>query len=273
MEGKGYQRPSTAQGSQEPLVTHVVPAEIPEVDDEAYGEPEEPLPWDGVVADNAPRDHPFYTSIGINRFRDWTTVDPPEAPTGPWPPPTDHRGYRELLEAYCRTNFDDPEDLENLEQRLTLYNDAVDRRAHPPSWMTLELGEESDMRQWSGLVRELQIDAQAQQALKNLADDPSGWGPFEVNRILAHLFKDTSSAILGSEDLPRKSAWVMHACNEAMAAIRNPQEWDCEHQVVTGLVWTLNPSSGRWAWHAAPRGSSSTSTWRGDWSHYREGMR
>ena len=139
--------------------------------------------------------------------------------------------------------------------------------------MVLDLGEDTDLRQWSGVLRELEIDASAQMPLKTLADEGSGWGVYEVNRILAHLFKDTASAIEGSQVLPRKSAWVNRACSEALAALRNMEEWDCDHQRASGLVWTQNPATERWAWHVAPRGASSTSTEVGPWSRVQQGLR
>ena len=149
---------------------------------------------------------------------------------------------------------------------MDLQHDALERRAHPPSWMVLDLGDSTDLRQWSRVLRELEIDASAQASLKLLADDPSGWGPYEVNRILAHLFKDTASAIAGHQVLPRRSAWVSRACQEALMALRNMDEWDCDLQRASGLVWTMNRSDNTWAWHVVPRGASSTSTEEGPWS-------
>ena len=121
-------------------------------------------------------------------------------------------------------NFDD-RDLPFLEERMRIRSEAIQRRQRPPSWLTLDVGEYEDLRQWSRfLSEELEIDPAAQGSLKLLADDSSGWGPFELNRILAHLFKDTASAIGGGQNLSRRSAWLHRACLEAQSAIRNPEE-------------------------------------------------
>ena len=94
-----------------------------------------------------------------------------------------------------------------------------------------------------------------------------------MNRILAHLFKDTASAIEGAQVLPRKSAWVNRSVQEALAALRSPDEWDCDQQRASGFVWAQNPSTERWAWHVAPRGASSTATEYGPWSTMHQGIR
>ena len=103
-------------------------------------------------------------------------MDVPECPPGPWLVPQNHREYRELLERYCRSERG-PEALEAINDRMDLQTETIERRQRPPSWMVLDLGDSTDLRQWSQVLRELQIDASAQASLKLLADDPSGWGP------------------------------------------------------------------------------------------------
>ena len=276
MQGKAYQRPS--QEPQHNLTsTPVLDEPAAEVDPPAlvefYGRPEEPEPWDGVEAGLDPdRDLPYWTSVGVHRFRMWHQVEPPECPPGPWCAPQNHRELIEVLQRYCRNDL--PQDvLEAINVRLDLQDEIMERMKRPPSWMTLDLGDSTDLRQWSQFLRDIQVDSSAQTALKLLADDPSGWGPYEVNRILAHLFKDTASAIEGAAVLPRKSAWVSRSVQEALAALRNPDEWDCDHQRASGFVWTQNPSTERWAWHVAPRGASSTTTEYGPWSTMHQGIR
>ena len=48
-----------------------------------YGEPEEPEPWEGVLDAEGPRDHPYFTCVGINRFRGWNMIEPPEVSSRP----------------------------------------------------------------------------------------------------------------------------------------------------------------------------------------------
>ena len=269
---KAFHRPSDARNDNFLRTTVEPNAEMdPQSLTDLYGEPEEPEPWDGYDAFADPRGIPYYSAVGIHRFKGWHLVEKPEVPPG-WQAPRNHLEYRELLEAYCMQEL--TEDLEAVTERMTLHHEILERRAHPPSWLTLDLGDSTDLRQWSRVLRELEIDESAQASLKFLADDPSGWGSWEVNRILAHLFKDTASAIAGHQVLPRRSAWVSRACQEANMALRNMDEWDCDHQRASGLVWTMNPSDGRWAWHVAPRGASSTSTEEGPWSSpWHQGLR
>ena len=236
-----------------------------------YGQPEEPEPWDGYDAFADPRGHPYYDAVGIGRFKGFHLVEAPEVPPG-FEAPRNHLEYRELLEAYCMQEL--TEDLEAVTERMTLHHEILERRLHPPTWLTLDLGEYEDLRQWKKVLVELEIDEYAQAALKELADHGSGWGCWEVNRILAHLFKDTASAIAGHQVLPRRSAWVYRACQEALMALRNMDEWDCDLQRASGLVWTMNRSDNTWAWHVVPRGASSTSTEEGPWSsRYHQGLR
>ena len=194
------------------------------IEEHIYGDPAEALPWEGTQVADAPRDLPYYTSMGINRFQGWINVEPPECPHGPWVPPANHREYREVLQRYCRINFEE-RDLPILEERMRLQQEADDRREAPPSWMVLELGENDDMRQWSRVLTEdLEIDPAAQGSLKLTADDSSGYGSYEVNRILAHLFKDTTTALENVQVLPRRSAWIHGATSESRMALRNLED-------------------------------------------------
>ena len=157
---------------------------------------------------------PYYRCTGIARFKQWNLVPEPPMPIGDREAPTNHRKYRTLLHKYC--GAEPGRDLEFFNQRQLIFREVVARRVNPPAWMTLDLGEYEDHRHWSEFLQDLGIDDAAQTFIKDLADDRNGWGPWEVNRILAHLFKGTASAIQGAGPLPRKSGWVAHSCNEAM---------------------------------------------------------
>ena len=275
-----YSRPSSSQLQQESLLIHRVDDEDEDLDlvDEdddgvSYGHPEEPQPWAGWnAADADTREHPFYTREGLGRFVDFWDIDPPACPEGDWEVPRDHRETRVVLEMYTTQNLP-LQAMDELNERTDLYQAALDRRRQPPAWLTLDRQYE-DLREYSMILTSLGIDAGAQAAIKELADHESQWGEYEVNRILAHLFKDTSSAIVGAHQLPRRSAWVIQAVTESLHALMHMEEWDSGEQIAKGLVWQQCAGNPRkWAWHVAPSGSSGTSTHDDAWSRIRQGVR
>ena len=214
---------------------------------------------------------PWVNRVALQRLMNITEFEAP-----PGPPravgvgiPENMLETQELLIDYCRETIPDPQALE--ERTQVIMNVQTLHNSNPP-WLTLK--PPADGRCWKRVVAEsCELEEYAFESLQQVATF-EGFGQYEVNRILAHLFKDTSSAIVGAHQLPRRSAWVIQAVTESLHALMHMEEWDSGEQIAKGLVWQQCAGNPRkWAWHVAPSGSSGTSTHDDAWSRIRQGVR
>ena len=136
----------------------------------------------------------------------------------------------------------------------------------PENWMTLE--PPPDMNHWAAFLQnEMHIEDFAIEAFVELVEG-GRMGYQEGNRILFHLMKDSSS---GPWKKGNPSSWLYTVCHEALDAIRNWQDWDCEYLKSIGKPvmgkgeassgkGTSSTSSDPWASYKGYHGSSSSSS-------------
>ena len=181
-------------------------------------------------------------------------LDPPQPPPG-WPLPKTHEGFLELQNDYLWTTVAP----EVIQDRLDLYYKNEVARSHPPPWMTLM--PQTDISNWSLVLQnEILLEPFAIGALRDVINFPR-YGTYEANRIIAHLLKDSDS-VSSYRCGRRASRWCYKCCNEALAAMRQWQDWDYVHQRSLGLVWTQADAFGK-KWHWSHPSSSSSSSWSG----------
>ena len=183
--------------------------------------------------------------------------------------------YQELLLDYCREALDDPQ---AVQERASQIEQILRLRASNPSWFTLK-PLETDGRCWrQHVVEHLQIEDYALESLGQVAGVES-LGQFEVNRILAHLLKDSTSQRQAARHCP--SRWLQRACTEALDAMSDWASWDAEEQRKKGLEYVHHGEdwSTNWSWepasrpsqpsrpsHSYPRSGSSSRWTRPGWS-------
>ena len=89
-----------------------------------------------------------------------------------------------------------------------------------------------DLRNCSKVVNvDLEVDQQATRSLVEVIQQ--AYGPYEGNRLIAHLMKDSSSTVK-PDRCP--SRWLSGACRESLESMANKEDWDCAHQKSFGRV-------------------------------------
>ena len=147
------------------------------------------------------------------------------------------------------------------EERLHLYLTNLERVNSPPSWCVL--APSRALIEWQDVIQnELGVnDSNAVTAMKDLLPKP--FGPYEMNRMFAHLLKDSSSSSRTSkpDEGWKRSKWMASSCNESIRALKNWSEWDCQEQWKKGLEYKpFDGPHGKLTWHWVPKDSGYSST-------------
>ena len=173
--------------------------------------------------------------------------------------------YQELLDEYCGMNL---LDTRALDERRRLIREALELKDRNPAWFTLQPRHE-DGRCWRAyLIQNFGIEDYALETLGQIAG-VEGLGQFELNRILGHLMKDSSSGRLTERNDPSK--WLQKTCLESLRAMSEYALWDEQEQRRKGLEYVHHGGQWdfNWSWEqpvrtSYPRGGSS-SNWQGRW--------
>ena len=133
---------------------------------------------------------------------------------------------------YCREILVEPE---ALQERGRLIEQVKTLQAANPSWFTLR-SSYADGRAWRQYLKDnLPIEDYAFEALGEVGGFEN-LGQFEVNRIISHLLKDSTSQRQADRHSP--SRWLMRSCNESLQAMADWQSWDSMEQRNKGLEFT-----------------------------------
>ena len=203
---------------------------------------------------------------GINRLANLDVWDAVNSPAGLLEPPG-HRGVIENLKLYLMYHAPDTIPQHLKQERVERLRDLIAMRQHPrPAWLTLT--PTPDLANWAPVLYEdLGLDPSAVRNLRNVIS-ASEKGPFEGNRILRHLLKDSSSRsrTSGKSDMNR---WMTSVCEESLRAQQAPDEWEADHQRSKGMQYVYSGTSwDGWYWQSAwTSGTSSpSSSWSQRWS-------
>ena len=158
---------------------------------------------------------------------------------------------QELLQEYLHEILEDHEDLDERGAHIAK---ILRLRARNPSWFTLKPLERDHSCWRSHLDEHLQLEQYALESLGEVGGTEP-LGQFEVNRVIAHLLKDSTSQRQDARHCP--SRWLQRACTEALEAMRDWPSWDAEEQRRKGLQYLHYGSDWNrgWSWEPAVRPS------------------
>ena len=194
--------------------------------------------------------------MGLNKLRNLHEREVPPVPDG-YCVPRDHEHGLQIQRDWLYYEMAP----ELVQDRMDLYTENLKRHQSPPSWLTLQPHE--DLRNWSSIVeKDLEVESWAIDSFKEVLQTES-LGVFEANRILAHMFKDSSST---SRKQMSRSKWTYTCCNEALGAMRNWEDWDCEIQKSLGKVW-VKGDDNKWYWGDRPSSRPSGKGGDSGWSY------
>ena len=182
---------------------------------------------------------PWVNRVALQRLMNITEFEAP-----PGPPravgvgiPENMLETQELLIDYCRETIPDPQALE--ERTQVIMNVQTLHNSNPP-WLTLKPPE--DGRCWKRVVSEIcELEDYAFENLQHVATF-EGFGQYEVNRILAHLLKDSTSQ--QQRERHCASKWVQRACQESLQAMAEWSVWDADRQRNQGLEYVHQGGNG-----------------------------
>ena len=235
--------------------------------DQQVEEPQQVQPWGYYGHQGAPREnYPWDLEVGLERLGLVDRDNGPPVPPGHHAPES-WTELQELMLDYSRETLRDDPDLEERRARIASINHI---RASNPPWLTLNMAER-DHRCWcEHLLQTIELDQGAWEFLSQVAKTQS-LGQFEINRILNHLFKDSSSQRQSERNSP--SRWLARTCTESLNAMADWALWDCQEQRGKGLQFIkVDESSWNFGWdwvdmrasnssrpsYSMPRSSSST---------------
>ena len=219
---------------------------VDDEDPQGLEDEEEPLPWGAEVGHRGPpgpfAPRPWQESVGIARLQN--LLEPLNVPGCPptHDPPENIEQYQELLQDYCKDTLEDEDAVQERADRIMAIRTL---KAERPSWLTLAPAYQ-DARCWRPYILENveYLEPRALAWLGEVATTPD-FGQFEVNRILHHLFKDSTSQKMAERASPSK--WLHRACIESLTAMREWDLWDCDRQRAQGLIWVhdgVGPQAG-----------------------------
>ena len=146
-------------------------------------------------------------------------------------------------------------DNEALAERGRIIEAIKGLMSDRPSWFTLKPAT-TDGSAWNSFLKQhMAIEEWAYEALGEVGSQRN-LGQFEVNRIIAHLVKDSSSQTQAERHCPSK--WLMKTTTESLKAMRDWTSWDAGEQAKKGLEYVHlggNDWKRNWAWQPSRRTS------------------
>ena len=147
----------------------------------------------------------------------------------------------EVLRQYLENDAGPDFPKEAIKERVKRLEDLEEMRTEGPAWLTLEPS--PGLENWAEVLEdELQLEGYSCRSLMSVVG-ASPYGPFEGNRILRHLLKDSSSSTRTSRP-SNPNRWMQSVCEESLRAQHGPDEWSADHQTWTGLTYVKGALGG-----------------------------